>query len=105
MCKKLKHVDSMDFANKSNEAKVIHAGNALKCAARYVEQQRQVWKEMTTEERSSLIESPKALKSWAMGICNVSLCAVYWVRSSVPLSISLSLSYQSLSLDRVMIME
>ena len=105
MCKKLKQVDSMDFANKSNEAKVIHAGNALKCAARYVEQQRQVWKEMTTEERSSLIESPKALKSWAMGICIVSLCAVYWVRSSVPLSISLSLSYQSLSLDRVMIME
>ena len=69
----------MNFANKSNSANVITAGNALKYAAKYVEQQRRVWKEMTSEEKSKLIASPKGLKSWAMGICNVSLCAVYWV--------------------------
>ena len=40
MCKKLKDEKSMNFANKSNSANVITAGNALKYAAKYIEQQK-----------------------------------------------------------------
>jgi len=76
LCKKLPG----KFANKSDSANTITAGEVLEFAKRYTQKQRRVWKEMSSQERSNLIESPKKLKSWAMGICNVSLCALYWDR-------------------------
>lgn len=66
------------FCNKDDKTATITAKRAKQCAREYLAQQISSWMSMDDEARSKLVSDKKALKKWALGFANVSICSTFW---------------------------